>query len=53
MGWYSLCPNRELILRWDRWPVDYLRWNGTSYRNDYLSLTPANGNLSVHFDTAK
>lgn len=53
MGWYSLCPNRELILHWDRWPVDYLRWNGSSYRNDYLSLTPANGNLSVHFDTAK
>ena len=53
MGWYSLCPQRELILHWDRWPVDYLRWNGSSYRNDYLSLTPANGNLSVHFDTAK
>ena len=53
MGWYSLCPNRELILHWDRWPVDSLRWNGSSYRNDYLSLTPANGNLSIQFDTSK
>ena len=53
MGWYSLCPNRELILHWDRWPVDYLRWNGSSYRNDYLSLTPTNGNLSIQFDTSK
>lgn len=53
MGWYSLCPNRELVLHWDRWSADRLLWDGSSYRNDLLSLTPANGNLSIHFDTAK
>lgn len=53
MGWYSLCPKRELVLRWDKWPADKLSWNGKNYSNENLTLSPLDGNLNIIFDTAK
>lgn len=53
MGWYSICPRRELVLRWDRWPVDRLQWKETSYCDKSLELTPTGGEFSINFIPTK
>lgn len=53
MGWYSICPRRELTLRWDRWPVDRLQWKESAYCDKSLELTPIGGEFSIAFNSSK